>query len=61
MLALFNCSCPLSSRYERLAEVVEFLFPPIGKDVVASLASPEFSQFSYWKSLLPTIDFEDFV
>ncbi|ETE72291.1 Phosphatidate phosphatase LPIN3, partial [Ophiophagus hannah] len=49
------------STYERLGEVVEFLFPPIGKDVVASLASPEFSQFSYWKSPLPTIDFEDFV
>ncbi|XP_026520838.1 phosphatidate phosphatase LPIN3 isoform X1 [Notechis scutatus] len=49
------------STYERLGEVVDFLFPPIGKDVVASLASPEFSQFSYWKSPLPTVDFEDFV
>ncbi|XP_063153233.1 phosphatidate phosphatase LPIN3 [Candoia aspera] len=49
------------STYERLGEVVEFLFPPIGEDVVASLACPEFSQFSYWKSTLPTIDIEDFV
>uniref|UniRef100_A0A670YFT4 phosphatidate phosphatase n=1 Tax=Pseudonaja textilis TaxID=8673 RepID=A0A670YFT4_PSETE len=49
------------STYERLGEVVEFLFPPIGKDVVPSLASPEFSQFSYWKYPLPTVDFEDFV
>ncbi|XP_058031755.1 phosphatidate phosphatase LPIN3 isoform X1 [Ahaetulla prasina] len=49
------------STYEHLSEVVEFLFPPIGKDVVASMASPDFSQFSYWKSTLPTVDFEDFV
>lgn len=61
MLAVFNCSCPRSSRYERLGEVVEFLFPPIGKDVVASLACPEFSQFSYWKPPLPSVDVEDFV
>ncbi|XP_013920373.1 PREDICTED: phosphatidate phosphatase LPIN3 isoform X1 [Thamnophis sirtalis] len=49
------------STYERLGEVVEFLFPPIGKDMNASMASPEFSQFFYWKPLLPTVDFEDFV
>uniref|UniRef100_T1DMK9 phosphatidate phosphatase n=1 Tax=Crotalus horridus TaxID=35024 RepID=T1DMK9_CROHD len=49
------------STYERLGEVVEFLFPPIGEDVVTSLACPEFSQFSYWKPSLPSVDFEDFV
>ncbi|XP_061487469.1 phosphatidate phosphatase LPIN3 isoform X3 [Rhineura floridana] len=48
------------STYDRLSEVVELLFPPIGKDVSISLACPEFSQFSYWRSPLPTVDFEDF-
>nr|XP_034978377.1 phosphatidate phosphatase LPIN3 isoform X2 [Zootoca vivipara]XP_034978378.1 phosphatidate phosphatase LPIN3 isoform X2 [Zootoca vivipara] len=48
------------STYDRLSEVVELLFPPIGKDVSISLASPEFSQFSYWRSPLATVDFEDF-
>ncbi|XP_033009297.1 phosphatidate phosphatase LPIN3 isoform X2 [Lacerta agilis] len=48
------------STYDRLSEVVELLFPPIGKDVSVSLASPEFSQFSYWRSPLATVDFEDF-
>uniref|UniRef100_A0A8D0BH21 phosphatidate phosphatase n=1 Tax=Salvator merianae TaxID=96440 RepID=A0A8D0BH21_SALMN len=48
------------STYDRLSEVVELLFPPIGNDVHPSLACPEFSQFSYWRSPLPTIDFEDF-
>ncbi|XP_066480790.1 phosphatidate phosphatase LPIN3 [Tiliqua scincoides] len=47
------------STYDRLSEVVELFFPPIGKDVSASLACPEFSQFSYWRSPLPAVDFED--
>ncbi|XP_072853049.2 phosphatidate phosphatase LPIN3 isoform X1 [Pogona vitticeps] len=48
------------STYGRLGEVVELLFPSIGEDTSASLACPEFSQFSYWRSPLPTVDFEDF-
>ncbi|KAJ6661086.1 hypothetical protein lerEdw1_016887 [Lerista edwardsae] len=47
------------STYDRLSEVVELFFPPIGEDVSASLACPEFSQFSYWRAPLPAVDFED--
>ncbi|XP_053106988.1 phosphatidate phosphatase LPIN3 isoform X2 [Hemicordylus capensis] len=47
------------STYDRLGEVVELLFPPVGKDVSVSLVCPEFSQFSYWRSPLPTVDLED--
>ncbi|KAH0619088.1 hypothetical protein JD844_018750 [Phrynosoma platyrhinos] len=48
------------STYDRLVEVVELLFPPIGDDVSTSLACPEFSLFSYWRAPLPPVDFEDF-
>lgn len=47
------------STYDRLCEVVELFFPPLGKDVSTSLACPEFSQLSYWRSPLPSVDFED--
>ncbi|KAJ7331960.1 hypothetical protein JRQ81_014140 [Phrynocephalus forsythii] len=48
------------STYDRLGEVVDLLFPPIGEDTSVSLACPEFSQFSHWRAPLPTVDFEDF-
>ncbi|XP_042322001.1 phosphatidate phosphatase LPIN3 isoform X2 [Sceloporus undulatus] len=48
------------STYDRLGEVVELLFPPIGNNVSISLACPEFSQFSYWRAPLLPVDFEDF-
>uniref|UniRef100_A0A8D2Q486 phosphatidate phosphatase n=1 Tax=Varanus komodoensis TaxID=61221 RepID=A0A8D2Q486_VARKO len=49
------------STYDRLGDMVEFLFPPVGEDVSVSLVCPEFSQFSYWRTPLPSVDFEDFV
>nr|XP_016851682.1 PREDICTED: phosphatidate phosphatase LPIN3 isoform X4 [Anolis carolinensis] len=49
------------STYDRLGEVVELLFPPVAEDVNISLECPEYSQFSYWKTSLPPVDFEDFL
>ncbi|XP_063001625.1 phosphatidate phosphatase LPIN3 [Elgaria multicarinata webbii] len=48
------------STYNRLGEMVELLFPPIGEDVSISFVFPEYSQFCYWRPPLPSVDFEDF-
>ncbi|XP_054836232.1 phosphatidate phosphatase LPIN3 isoform X2 [Eublepharis macularius] len=47
------------STYERLSELVELIFPPIGKDVSFSVESPEYSHFSYWRAPLPVVDLKD--
>uniref|UniRef100_A0A8C8SHH1 phosphatidate phosphatase n=1 Tax=Pelusios castaneus TaxID=367368 RepID=A0A8C8SHH1_9SAUR len=47
------------STYERLSELVELIFPPLGQDVRVALAWPEYSQFSYWRTPVPVIDMED--
>ncbi|XP_060628210.2 phosphatidate phosphatase LPIN3 isoform X2 [Anolis sagrei] len=49
------------STYDRLCEMVELLFPPVGEDVNISLECPEFSQFSHWRTPLPPVDLEDFL
>ncbi|XP_067410481.1 phosphatidate phosphatase LPIN3 isoform X2 [Emydura macquarii macquarii] len=49
------------STYERLTELVELIFPPLGQDVSVALVWPEYSQFSYWRAPLPIIDMEDLV
>uniref|UniRef100_A0A8C0J6P2 phosphatidate phosphatase n=1 Tax=Chelonoidis abingdonii TaxID=106734 RepID=A0A8C0J6P2_CHEAB len=47
------------STYERLTELVELIFPPVGQGVSVALLWPEYSQFSYWRAPLPLIDIED--
>ncbi|XP_060086898.1 phosphatidate phosphatase LPIN3 [Heteronotia binoei] len=47
------------STYERLSEIVDLIFPPIGKDVSFSMECPEYSHFSYWRTSLPAVDLED--
>ncbi|CAM4626977.1 unnamed protein product [Lepidochelys olivacea] len=47
------------STYERLTELVELIFPPLGQGVNVALLWPEYSQFSYWRAPLPLIDIED--
>lgn len=47
------------STYERLTELVELIFPPLGLDARVTLLWPEYSQFSYWRAPLPLIDMED--
>ncbi|KAM8798001.1 phosphatidate phosphatase LPIN3 [Eudromia elegans] len=48
------------STYERLSELVELIFPPLGQRGNAALACPEYSHFAYWRPPLPVIDLEDF-
>ncbi|XP_068768010.1 phosphatidate phosphatase LPIN3 isoform X2 [Struthio camelus] len=48
------------STYERLSELVELIFPPLGQNGNIALACPEYSYFTYWRSPLPVIDLEDF-
>ncbi|XP_015265824.1 PREDICTED: phosphatidate phosphatase LPIN3 [Gekko japonicus] len=48
------------STYERLSEIVDLIFPPIGEDVSFSMECPEYSHFSYWRTSLPAVDLEDF-
>ncbi|EMP38244.1 Phosphatidate phosphatase LPIN3 [Chelonia mydas] len=47
------------STYERLTELVELIFPPLGQGANVALLWPEYSQFSYWRAPLPLIDIED--
>ncbi|XP_077191553.1 phosphatidate phosphatase LPIN3 isoform X2 [Paroedura picta] len=47
------------STYERLSEIVDLIFPPIGKDVSFPMECPEYSHFSYWRTSLPAVDLED--
>ncbi|XP_073736516.1 phosphatidate phosphatase LPIN3 isoform X2 [Callorhinus ursinus] len=46
------------STYERLGEVVELLFPPVARGPSADLASPEYSNFCYWREPLVTVDLD---
>ncbi|XP_013802519.2 phosphatidate phosphatase LPIN3 [Apteryx mantelli] len=48
------------STYERLSELVELIFPPLGQDGNVALMCPEYSHFAYWRPPLPVIDLEDF-
>ncbi|XP_010213747.1 PREDICTED: phosphatidate phosphatase LPIN3 [Tinamus guttatus] len=48
------------STYERLSELVDLIFPPLGQHRNAALVCPEFSHFAYWRPPLPVIDLEDF-
>ncbi|XP_025047030.1 phosphatidate phosphatase LPIN3 isoform X1 [Alligator sinensis] len=48
------------STYERLTELVELIFPPVGQKGSFALSWPEYSHFAYWRSPLPAIDLEDF-
>ncbi|KFQ70499.1 Phosphatidate phosphatase LPIN3, partial [Phaethon lepturus] len=41
------------STYERLSEVVELIFPPLGHSGHVALVCPEFSHFAYWRPPLP--------
>uniref|UniRef100_A0A8C8U7T4 phosphatidate phosphatase n=1 Tax=Peromyscus maniculatus bairdii TaxID=230844 RepID=A0A8C8U7T4_PERMB len=46
------------STYQRLGEVVELLFPPVGRGPSTDLANPEYSNFCYWREPLPHVDFD---
>ncbi|XP_025948805.2 phosphatidate phosphatase LPIN3 isoform X2 [Dromaius novaehollandiae] len=48
------------STYERLSELVELIFPPLGQTGNVALVCPEYSHFTYWRPPLPVIDLEDF-
>nr|XP_047902315.1 phosphatidate phosphatase LPIN3 isoform X2 [Anser cygnoides] len=48
------------STYERLSEVVELIFPPLGQTGSIALACPEYSHFAYWRPPLPAVDLEAF-
>ncbi|XP_062445618.1 phosphatidate phosphatase LPIN3 isoform X2 [Rhea pennata] len=48
------------STYERLSELVELIFPPLGQNGSTALVCPEYSHFAYWRPPLPVIDLEDF-
>uniref|UniRef100_A0A8C0BF35 LNS2/PITP domain-containing protein n=1 Tax=Buteo japonicus TaxID=224669 RepID=A0A8C0BF35_9AVES len=47
------------STYERLSEVVELIFPPLGQSGSIALVCPEYSHFAYWRPPLPAVDLED--
>ncbi|XP_074461419.1 phosphatidate phosphatase LPIN3 isoform X1 [Larus michahellis] len=48
------------STYERLSELVELIFPPLGQSGNMALACPEYSHFAYWRSPLPVVDLNVF-
>nr|XP_009944013.1 PREDICTED: phosphatidate phosphatase LPIN3 [Opisthocomus hoazin] len=48
------------STYERLSELVELIFPPLGQSGSVALVCPEYSHFAYWRSPLPAVDLEAF-
>ncbi|XP_010295151.1 PREDICTED: phosphatidate phosphatase LPIN3 [Phaethon lepturus] len=48
------------STYERLSEVVELIFPPLGHSGHVALVCPEFSHFAYWRPPLPAVDLDVF-
>ncbi|KFP67439.1 Phosphatidate phosphatase LPIN3, partial [Cariama cristata] len=46
------------STYERLSELVELIFPPLGQSGSIALVCPEFSHFTYWRPPLPAVDLD---
>ncbi|XP_072735204.1 phosphatidate phosphatase LPIN3 [Ciconia boyciana] len=48
------------STYERLSELVELIFPPLGQSGSAALLCPEYSHFAYWRPPLPAVDLDAF-
>ncbi|XP_071615984.1 phosphatidate phosphatase LPIN3 [Heliangelus exortis] len=48
------------STYERLSEVVELIFPPLGQRGSIALVCPEYSHFAYWRPPLPAVDLDVF-
>uniref|UniRef100_A0A8C6JIN6 phosphatidate phosphatase n=2 Tax=Melopsittacus undulatus TaxID=13146 RepID=A0A8C6JIN6_MELUD len=48
------------STYERLSELVELIFPPLGQSGSMALVCPEYSHFSYWRPPLPAVDLDAF-
>uniref|UniRef100_A0A663N338 Lipin 3 n=1 Tax=Athene cunicularia TaxID=194338 RepID=A0A663N338_ATHCN len=48
------------STYERLSELVELIFPPLGQSGSMALVCPEYSHFAYWRPPLPDIDLDAF-
>ncbi|XP_068005944.1 phosphatidate phosphatase LPIN3 isoform X2 [Melanerpes formicivorus] len=46
------------STYERLSELVELIFPPLGQGGNMALLWPEYSHFTYWRAPLPALDLE---
>ncbi|XP_069727582.1 phosphatidate phosphatase LPIN3 [Phaenicophaeus curvirostris] len=48
------------STYERLSELVDLIFPPLGQSGRVALVCPEYSHFTYWRSPLPALDLDVF-
>ncbi|XP_009316977.1 PREDICTED: phosphatidate phosphatase LPIN3 [Pygoscelis adeliae] len=48
------------STYERLSELVELIFPPLGQSGSLALVCPEYSHFAYWRPPLPAVDLDAF-
>ncbi|KAM9218792.1 phosphatidate phosphatase LPIN3 [Leptosomus discolor] len=48
------------STYERLSELVELIFPPLGQRGSVALVCPEYSHFAYWRPPLPAVDLDAF-
>ncbi|XP_074964805.1 phosphatidate phosphatase LPIN3 isoform X1 [Phalacrocorax aristotelis] len=48
------------STYERLSELVELIFPPLGQSGNVALVCPEYSHFAYWRPPLPAVDLDAF-
>uniref|UniRef100_A0A8B9IYY1 Lipin 3 n=1 Tax=Amazona collaria TaxID=241587 RepID=A0A8B9IYY1_9PSIT len=48
------------STYERLSELVELIFPPLGQSGSVALVCPEYSHFAYWRPPLPAVDLDAF-
>ncbi|XP_055578988.1 phosphatidate phosphatase LPIN3 [Falco cherrug] len=48
------------STYERLSELVELIFPPLGQGGSIALVCPEYSHFAYWRRPLPAVDLDAF-
>ncbi|KFQ16354.1 Phosphatidate phosphatase LPIN3, partial [Leptosomus discolor] len=46
------------STYERLSELVELIFPPLGQRGSVALVCPEYSHFAYWRPPLPAVDLD---
>lgn len=49
---------PPARRYERLGEVAELFFPPVARGPSTDLASPEYSNFCYWREPLAPVDLD---
>ncbi|KFP71429.1 Phosphatidate phosphatase LPIN3, partial [Acanthisitta chloris] len=46
------------STYERLSELVELVFPPLGQSGSIALVCPEYSHFAHWRPPLPVVDLD---